>query len=421
MPPQDSRRVSRTASSNFWRGGLTMRGSVVQRGSRFYLAVYLGTDPVTKKRRYQWISGFDSKEQAEAARVKVAQSSAYGSGVGPRGSTRLRFGQYLEQWLKTEVPLRCRPSGVRRRESIVRVHLKPTLGAIPLARIAPATIQEFVGDLQGKSARYIFTILRAALRHAVKVELIMADPSANVTPPRASIYEPVVWTAEETVRFLVECRRSVPQWWPVFLLATTSGLRQSEVLALTWRDLDGDTVGVHRGLDRTGGGFRFQNPKSRRSRRAVSLPLEVLADLKGLRRQQIEERLKRGLCSKDGACRDQHCPLWHDHDLICCQPNGKPLHGHNLSYRIMPKIIERAKVPAMPFHGLRRCHGTLLDSEHVSLKVISARLGHHSEAFTLSRYVHTGDEQRQAAGAVSRVLLSNQSLITPGDGAEVAQ
>ncbi len=387
-----------------------MRGSVVRRGARFYLAVYLGTDPVTKKRRYQWISGLESEKQAEAMRVKVAQSPAYGSGVGPRGSTRLRFGQFLDQWLKTEVPLRCRPTGVRRRESIIRVHLKPTFGHVPLAKIAPATIQEFVSGLKGRSAKYIFVILRSALRHAVKMELILSDPTERVTPPRTATFEPIPWTVDETIRFLAECKRSAQHYWPLFLVATTTGLRQSELLGATWRTLDGDLLRVNQVLDRDD--RTFLEPKSRKSQRAVRLQPEVVEELKTLRRHQIEERLRRGLCSKNGTCRDPRCPLYHEHDLIFCSKNGKPLHGRNLSKRVMPRIIKRAGLPKVRFHDLRHAHGTLLDAAGISLKVISQRLGHSSEAFTLSRYVHSAGHQRDVVEVVGRMLLSNQSLIT---------
>ncbi len=386
-----------------------MRGSVVRRGSRFYVAIYLGADPATRRRRYKWISGFESEKHARAFCVKVAQSPAFGSGVGPRGSTRLRVGDYLDQWLRTEVPLRCRPSGVRRRESIIRVHLKPALAHVPLAKLAPVTIQEFVSSLKGRSARYIFVILRAALRHAVQMELILSDPTERVTPPRSATYEPIPWTADETVRFLAACRQFAPNYWPLFLTASTTGLRQSELLGAPWRALDGDTLRVSRTLDRDG--RAFSEPKSRRSQRVVRLQPEVVEELRLLRRHQLEERMRRGLCSKNGTCRDRRCRQWHDHDLIFCQPNGKPLHGHNLSSRVMPWIIARAGVPKARFHDLRHAHGTLLDAAGVSLKVISERLGHSSEAFTLARYVHSGERQRDAVEAVSRRLLSNRNLI----------
>lgn len=381
-----------------------MRGSVVRRGSRFYVAIYQGVDPTTKRRRYKWVSGFDSEKHARAFCVKVAQSPAFGSGVGPRGSTRLRVGDFLNRWLNTEVPLRCRPSGVRRRESIVRVHLKPALGHVPLVKLAPSTIQEFVSGLKGRSARYIFVILRAALRHAVKMELILADPTERVTPPRATTYEPIPLTADETIRFLAECRRSAPHYWPLFLMASTTGLRQSELLGATWRTLDGDILRVSRTLDRDD--LTFSEPKSRKSQRVVRLQPEVVEELKTLRRHQIEERLRRGPCSKNGTCRDRTCQLWHEHDLIFCTERGKPVHGHNLSSRVMPRIIERAGVPKVRFHDLRHAHGTLLDAAGVSLKVISERLGHSSEAFTLARYVHSGERQRDAVEAVSRLLIN---------------
>ena len=82
----------------------------------------------------------------------------------------------------------------------------------------------------------------------------------------------------------------------------------------------------------------------------------------------------------------------------------------------MRRLMEQAKVPRNRFHDLRHAHGVLLAASGVNLKVIQERMGHSTEAFTLSRHIHaTPDMQEQATSVVSRRLLSNQSLIDPGD------
>ncbi len=165
----------------------------------------------------------------------------------------------------------------------------------------------------------------------------------------------------------------------------------------------------------SGGGFPFSDVKSQKSHRPIRLPVEIVEVLLILRRHQITERLRRGLCSKDGTCRVQHCAQWHDHEMVFSQPNGKPVHGHNVAQRLMGQIMERAEVPWIRFHDLRHTHGSLLAESGVNLKVIQERMGHSTESFTLARYIHaTPDMQEEAAKAVSRRLLSNQSLINLG-------
>lgn len=393
-----------------------MRGALVRKGSKWYVVLYQGRDPLTGRERRRWVAGFDTKDQAEGYRVVAAQSAASGSGVGLRGSSRLRLGDYLARWLRTEAKARCRPKELRRREEIVRIHLTPRLGHIPLAKLAPATIEDFFASLgENRSANHIFTVLRTALNHAVRTDLILANPCGKVTGPKPAVFHPTLWTVEETVRFLRRCQTDSPHLFPLFLTEISTGLRLGELLGLSWRNVDLETgvVRVVQDLDRPqGGGFHFGDPKSARSRRSVRLPVEVTEELRALRRRHIIERLKRGLCARNGTCRDQHCPLWHDHELVFCQQNGKPVHGHNLTQRTMRRLIERAEVPRVRFHDLRHAHGSLLATSGVNLKIIQERLGHSSETVTLGLYVHATDLQGDAAEAVSRTLLASNGFLT---------
>ncbi len=176
--------------------------------------------------------------------------------------------------------------------------------------------------------------------------------------------------------------------------------------------LDRGVVRVTQELARPkGGGWIFAEPKTPHSTRPIRLPKETAEALRTLRKTQVQERLRRGLCPECEACRDVHCARWHDHDLVFCQPTGRPLHDHNLTQRDFRRLTALAKVPRIRFYDLRHLHFTLLAEEGVNLKAIKERAGHSTEAFTLARYIHaTPDMQEQAARAVSRRLLSNGSL-----------
>ncbi len=376
-----------------WRGGTVMRGQTVKRGRKWSAVVYLGVDPETGRKRRKWISGFDTQKEAQAYLFSVAASPAFGSGVGPRGSTRLRLGDFLDRWLRTECRKACGDREWWTRECIVRLHLKPRLGHIPLAKLAPGTVEEFFASTDSPSANHWFKVLRAALNHAVRLGLILSNPCGIVGAPRSRKFRPTLWAAEETLRFLVAARTS--RNYALWLTEVTTGLRLGELLGLRWRDVDlgHGVLRVVAELERPkGGGFRLSGPKTDSSTRSIRLDPVTLEELRDHRRRQVEGRLRT-----------------HDLDFVFCQPNGNPLHSHNLTRREFASLTLEAKVPRIRFHDLRHCHGTLLAEEGVNLKAITERMGHSTEAFTLSRYIHsTPDMQEQAVAAVSRRLFESK-------------
>jgi integrase len=127
---------------------------------------------------------------------------------------------------------------LRARESIVKVHLKPRLGHVPLAKLAPATVTDYFAELDMRGAPHVFKVLRAALNHAVRMDLILANPCDRVRPPRPAEFRPTLWTVEETIGFLAEVRNTRAGLYPLFLTEVTTGLRLGEILALTWRNID---------------------------------------------------------------------------------------------------------------------------------------------------------------------------------------
>jgi integrase len=181
----------------------------------------------------------------------------------------------------------------------------------------------------------------------------------------------------------------------LYVLALSTGMRQGELLALKWADvdLDGAAIQVKATLQRTREGFVFQEPKTARSRRQVALTRTAVKALRQHRASQLEERLR--------------CPYWQDPDLVFASEIGTPIEATNLIRRSFAPLLKRAGLPRIRFHDLRHTAATLLLGQNVNVKVVSEMLGHSQIAVTLDLYSHvTPTMQRQAVEALDAVLGS---------------
>jgi integrase len=172
-------------------------------------------------------------------------------------------------------------------------------------------------------------------------------------------------------------------------------MRAGELLGLRWSSVDFllGTARVERTFYRMGGKQLFQEPKTEKGRRVIDLLPSVVEVLRILKEQQ--KAVKREMGS-----------MYTDMDLVFCQPDGKPLHLHNIVSRDFRKThaleglraeLRRKGVPeeSLPkglprirFHDLRHSHATDLLAHGEHPKVVQERLGHYDPAFTLRVYSH---------------------------------
>lgn len=372
-----------------------MRGHIRKRGKSFEAVVYLGKDPQTGKKRYKSCTWLTRREAEAQLHHLIAQAQA-GTGVPP---SRLRFGDYLEQWLRDYATSALRPATLRSYTNIVRHHFVPTLGHLPLARLSPQAIQGFLGDrlqkgLSPTTVLYHYRVLHESLRHAMKWGLLPRNPADHVDPPRRRRLEMRVWDEEQVRLFLAEAKRS-SRHYVLFLAAILTGMRQGELLGLRWQDVDFTfgTFSIQQAFYRLGKWMLFDKPKTAKARRRIYAPEVLLNELGRLRECQREERALLG-------------PEYEDHDLVFCQPNGKPLHAHNVVERDFKRLIRRTDLPRIRFHDLRHCHATLLLKQGEHPKVVQERLGHSTAAFTLDVYSHVlpGMQEGAARRLASRLL-----------------
>jgi len=178
-------------------------------------------------------------------------------------------------------------------------------------------------------------------------------------------------------------------------VAIHCGLRQGELLALQWEDVDleAGTLQVRRSLSGSNDGHPvFTTPKTAKSRRQIRLTAGATEALKRHRKRQLEERLR-------------VAGLWRDHRLVFTTEMGTPLDRHNLCQRSFKPLLKKVGLPGIRFHNLRHTCATLLLTREIHPKIVQELLGHSTIAITLDTYSHVlpgmGDA---AAGAMDEAL-----------------
>ena len=202
-------------------------------------------------------------------------------------------------------------------------------------------------------------------------------------------------SVEECRRFLAAARET--EWFALYALALTTGMRPSEYLVLKWSDLDWQrgAASVCRTVQHSKAGCLLDDTKRKRSRRVVKLQDFVLKALMGLR--NLEPLLN-----------DTGCQV--EHDLIFRSGTGSPLRQRNVK-REFRRLLATAGIRSIRLYDLRHTAATLAVAAGVSVKVISDQLGHASISFTLERYSHVLPSiQDEAAAKVERVLMGSLSI-----------
>jgi integrase len=301
-------------------------------------------------------------------------------------------GEYLDSWLKGSVRGSVRQSTFDRYEIAVRVHIKPALGRLKLKKLNPAHLASFYQDrlaagFASASVNKLHVTLHKALDQAVKWNLIPCNVAEVVTAPRPAPPEMQTLSASETRKLLEAAHGDKLE--ALYVLAVTTGMRQGELLALKWRDVDLEnaTVSVRRTLTKSGGRLLLGEPKTKKSRRTINLTEAAARALRQHLACQIEHMQRLG-------------DLYRDEGLVFASEVGTPINPSNLRRRSLAALLKRAELPRIRFHDLRHTCATLLLSRNVHPKYVQELLGHANIAITLDTYSHVlpsmADEARKA-------------------------
>jgi len=363
-----------------------MRGHIRKQGKNSWqITVDLGNGQDGKRRRYfETVKGAKKDAQRKLAQLLVNAEKGI---VTTTGSSAVAA--FLQEWLDGPVKSRCSARTLEVYRTIAKNHIIPSLGAVKLRNLEHAAIQRFYdGDaMQGlspRSVRHIHGVLKAALKYGVKQGYLGRNPCDLVDTPAAPKKLMRTLTPEE-LDTLLKAAEGNP-YYPLIYTAVSSGLRQGELLALRWRDMNLDlaSMSVSRSLSKRHRVCTFKEPKTKKSRRKVDMTPKLALFLKGYRKQQEIVYLELG----------KVCGL--DELVFLNLPSGKPLDPYVVSH-VFKKIARRAGFEDVRFHDLRHTFASLMLLRGASPKVISEALGHASVAFTMDTYSHIIDGMQQDA------------------------
>jgi len=336
------------------------------------------------KRRRKAVYGKIEKEVLRKLRDARNSRSEGRLATGPR----VTLGKYLDRWLDDEVAPKRAPKTTASYRQLVRLHIKPGLGHIQLAKLTPADLKRFYAEkghsLSPRSVQYLHAVLRRALRLAEREGLIGRSPTDLLEAPQARRPDIEALNPLEVKMFLdIAASDRLEAMWT---MAVYTGLRQGELLGLRWEDIDLERwrLGVRQTIQRIGGELIVGAPKSRSSRRSVPILEPAREVLRQWKVRQATERLKAG-------------PTWTESGLVFTSNIGTPLFARNVSRRFH-KLLDMANLDRRGFHALRHSTATLLLTAGVHPKVVQELLGHSQISLTMDTYSHVMPTLMEDAG-----------------------
>ena len=353
-----------------------MRGHIRKRGAGYQIVVDIGRDPITNKRKQKSIGGFKTKKEAEKALAQYISKIEKGEYFE---AEKISLKEFLDHWLETYAKVNVAPKTFIRYKEFCNT-INNYIGHNKLNQIKPAHIQKFYsvlideGRLSNSTILKIHRMLHLALKHAVMWQMIINNPTEAVTAPRVKKTEMSVWDSDTANKFLNDIKET-PIYIPT-LLALTTGMRQGEICALKWDNINfsNGTISVVNSLQRLNGKLVIKPPKTDKSIRNISLMDFTIKELKEHRKKQLEYKLLFG-------------ENYQDENFVCAWEDGRPMDPHYVSSKFA-KLVKQLNYPKIRFHDLRHTHATMLLQQGVNPKIVQERLGHSQVTVTLDIYSH---------------------------------
>ena len=377
-----------------------MRGHIAKKGGKYYIVVDLGRDH-RNKRKQKWISGYDTKKQAEEDLPKKLLELQ----EGYKDPEDMKFKEYLQEWLKRKknsVAL----GTYNHYKSYTENHIIPGLGHWKISKLEQELIDSFVEEIKDKEGlsqhtkRHIYRTLanaiRSGKRYGLKESLL-----DEIEAPRVGRQEIQCWTKDEVTKFVNELK-SKNHRVPI-MLALATGMRYGEIVGLQWSrvDFENKTISVTHQLkqeeNEDGDVEWVLSPelKTETSYRTIQIDDDTIEMLKEHKRHQERNKLEIG-------------PDYIETGLVCSTTSGDIIRPTYMR-TVLNRTIEKAGVKKITFHGLRHTHATLLLADGVHPKIVQERLGHRSVQITLDTYSHIiPGIQEVAALSIGKSLYSNK-------------
>lgn len=287
----------------------------------------------------------------------------------------------------------------RKYKGLIKNYIVPSLGHVQLSKLTTMQCQQFINHLKHETGLHnntlnqLITFFKTLLNKAVILGHIGKNPAQYLEVPKRVKPKLNHLSEDETFIFLARCGSETLD--NLCKLAVYTGMRESELMALTWDNLVGNKLIVDHQFGRLKTDETFYKPKNKKAR-VIGLSKSALKVLEDQRRYQTELRLKTGKEFRN------------DLDLVFTDVKGKRLVPNSI-YRHFKKICSKIGLEGIRFHDLRHTYAVLNIRAGVDFKTISQSLGHHSVAFTMDQYAYVTENMLDESASKLEKYLSNYS------------
>lgn len=360
---------------------------------------HVATDPRTGEKVNTTRRGFKTRQDAKKLLDELAYEIKYGV---KKKASDMTFEDLYEEWI-THQRSSVKPSTVAISVRFAKNQILPEFGKLKLTDISVPYCQKVLSKWHAKYKMWdsIRKQTGQILAYGVSMEYIDSNPMRKTMRPKHKEYEEKrkFYTKDELNTLLDAFKDfgNIKQYAFFRLLAYT-GMRKSEVLALQWEDIDMFNKELH--VNKTVAmdehkNIIIQTPKTKASRRTISLDKGTLAILNDWKMRQRTEYLKLGY---NTSSEEQY--------VFTTLKNT--LYIPNTVNDWLRYILKKYNLPRITPHGFRHTHASLLLEAGESVKVVQQRLGHENSKVTLDIYAHITNNAPKKTGQEFADMMAHQ-------------
>jgi integrase len=314
---------------------------------------------------------------------------------------KMTFKQFSIEWEEKFAKNELAATALGNHQLKLKNHILPVIGHHRMDKINHLILLDLLskltrkdgkeGELTGHSKQDIYRTLQSIFKYAYEWRVINKNPMKGISKPKhtTKVNEALqVYTEDEITKLLHLLQGLADHWRVLFTLAVAAGLRRGELLGLEWSKVDfvNNQIEITQSIVLSKEGPVIKGPKSKSSRRIVTLPDSVMNELKEYK--EVWHKKRNDLGDK-----------WIEkkHEWLFCNFEGGHLYPSTPS-NWWKKFIVKNNFRYIRFHDLRHTSASLLIAKEVHAKIISERLGHSDISITMNTYGHALKSADRAAG-----------------------
>ncbi len=340
-----------------------------------------------RKRSINYTKTFASKTLAVKDDIRV--KAAIEAGTFFQQDSNMSLSEAIELYMETNIEGNKRESTIISYRGYIQNHILPYFKDKAVSEITKLNCDAFVKYLRNKlctrviktnkkeirvstnrtlsnqTIKHILCLLGAVFEYLVDSEVIPKNPLNRVKKPKIEYKEADYLTISE-VNKLLEVAKSKfsPLYYMILSVSVITGMRQGEVLALEWSDIDFKKNVIS--IDKTFSKGKLGKPKTLSSIRDVKIPQNLALELK---------KYKLYSCGNS-------------RNLVFANQEGNYIDSRNMVNRFFKPCLRAAGLREIKWHELRHSCITILAEKMVNIKSIQKQVGHSSESTTLKIYTH---------------------------------